>query len=430
MSAPSAHYLDDLHTVMAVSRAMGRERDLGRLLDLIIASASKLIGADRCSLFLVDHQRGELVTRVAQGTVRTIRMARDQGIAGSVAVSGQAVNIPDAYADPRFNREHDTASGYRTRSILCMPLVNYDQVVVGVIQALNKRVLVQEGDSGTDRIEIRAFSSYDAEMLGALCSQAAVAIDNAQLIAREGDRQRLARELELAAQIQLGLLPSAAPECAAWRFAAWAKPCDETGGDYYDWLPGAGGIDMVVGDVSGHGIAAALLMSTARAFLRALHEGGGPLATLVTRLNHLLEQDLADDTFMSLAVCRCRDDGTVGYVAAGHEPPLVFRIADGRFDALDSTGPLLGMLDDADFTACELRPLAPGDVLVCATDGLWEARDRAGQEWGMERVRALIAAHACGGAQAVADALVAGVQAHLAGQPPGDDITLVVAERR
>lgn len=417
MTADRDRLLHDLETILAVSRSMGSERQLDRLLDLICAAVTDLIQAERTSLFLVDRERGELWSTVAQNST-AIRLPIGSGIAGSVAATGTAINIPSAYDDPRFNPENDKRSGFRTRSILCMPLVNYSGAVVGVIQTLNKR-------NG------QAFGAYDEQVLSALCSQAGVAIDNTQLIAAELERQRLEHELAIAANIQAGLLPDRAPEVPGWRFAAFAKPCDETGGDYFDYLPRSGGIDVVVGDVTGHGIGAALLMSTARAFLRALHSAmGGDLGAVVTRFNVLLEQDMADDTFLSLAACRLGEHGACSYIAAGHEAPLVWRAATGTFDALESTGLLLGLIDSETYAEVALAPLKAGDLVLLFTDGLWECSDPSGQPLGLERLRTVVAGAAPRGAEAVRDALVAASLAHLGGNSPADDLTLVVVERR
>lgn len=416
MTGEPDRLLRDLETVLAVSRAMGSERRLDQLLDLICTAVTDLIQAERTSLFLVDRERGELFSTVAQRST-LIRLPIGNGIAGTVAATGTAINIPVAYDDPRFNPDNDRRSGFRTRSILCMPLVNHSGAVVGVIQALNKR-------------GAPAFVAYDEQVLAALCSQAGVAIDHAQFVASEMERQRLEQELAIAAEIQAGLLPDAAPEVTGWRFAAFAKPCDETGGDYFDYLPRPGGIDVVVGDVTGHGIGAALLMSTARAFLRALHSvAAEDLGLVITRFNVLLEQDMADDTFLSLAICRLGEDGSLGYIAAGHEPPLVWRNATRTFDTLESTGLLLGLFDGETYTQVPLPPLQRGDLVLLFTDGLWECADPEGQPFGLERLRALVAEAAPRGAVGVRDALIQASLDHLGGGSPADDLTLVVAER-
>ncbi len=411
--------LADLHTIMAVARALGSERDLDRLLDRILAAVTDLVQADRASLFLIDHDRHELWTSIAQGAgVGRITVALGEGIAGSVAASGRAINIPAAYDDPRFNPEHDQRSGYRTRAILAMPLTNHTDQVVGVIQVLNKR-----GN--------QPFSTYDEQLLSALCAQAGVAIDNAQLIGRDLERQRLARDMELARQIQLSLLPTAAPEGMGWRIASFSRSCDDTGGDYHDFLPRADGdgLDLVIGDVSGHGIGAALLMSSARASLRALHAFAPDPAALIGHLNRLLEADMADDAFMSLALVRLGRDGACRYVAAGHEAPLIWRNEGAACEEHPSGGLPLGMLAETGYDATVIAPLARGDLLIVMTDGIFEAQGAGGVCLGLDRVRSQIAHYAARGAQAVCDGVIAGVLAHLGGDNPHDDMTLVVAEK-
>jgi serine phosphatase RsbU (regulator of sigma subunit) len=406
----------DLQAVMAISRAMGSERNLDRLLGLIVKSVTQVVGADRTSLFLVDRERQELVTRVSQGA-REIRVPLGSGIAGTVAATNVPINIPHAYADARFNRESDRTTGYITRSILCLPLTNYSGQVVGVIQALNKR----GGEP---------FNAYDEQVLAALCGSAAVAIDNAQLIARDLERQRLENELDLARKIQLSLLPTEPPTHSGWRIASFIRSCDETGGDYLDFIPCPDGqLDVVVGDVSGHGIAAALLMSTARAFLRALHERGEDPSTTSQSLNRLLEADLSDDRFMTMVLARLAADGSCRFVAAGHEPPLVWR-RSGAVDDLASGGLPLGMMDDSTYDEGVIAPLAVGDLLVLFTDGITDVHAPPdNQPWGMENLRATVAAHAASGAQAVCDAVVAAATAALRGHHSHDDMTLVVIER-
>jgi HD-GYP domain-containing protein (c-di-GMP phosphodiesterase class II) len=158
--------LRKLQSILEVAKALTAERQVLRLLGLINDAAAQVAEADRCSIFVVDRDKGELWTRVAHGTGE-IRIPLGAGIAGAVAQSGQAVAIPDAYADARFNQQVDAATGYRTHSILCVPMRNTRGEVVGVIQALNRR----DG----------AFTAEDEELLGALAGPAASAIENALL---------------------------------------------------------------------------------------------------------------------------------------------------------------------------------------------------------------------------------------------------------
>src|SRR6059058_5028402 len=153
-----------LARVLDVAKALVAERDLDRLLTLIVQAAARVVEADRCSLFLVDRERGELWSKVAQGVaMKEIRIPIDRGIAGAVATGNTSINIPDAYKDPRFNQNVDKQTGYRTRSILCVPMRSVEGEVVGVLQALNK--LSADG----------VFNEEDEELLSALGGQAAAA---------------------------------------------------------------------------------------------------------------------------------------------------------------------------------------------------------------------------------------------------------------
>jgi HD-GYP domain-containing protein (c-di-GMP phosphodiesterase class II) len=160
--------LKKLTSILDVTKAMSAERDLDLLLPLILYEASKVVEADRCSLFVLDRERNELWSKVAQGSKNEIRLPVGSGIAGQVAHTGEIINLPDAYADERFNRTFDTLSGYRTQSVLCVPMRDANGEVTGVIQSLNK-------------LSGRPFDSEDEELLLALGAQAAGAIENALL---------------------------------------------------------------------------------------------------------------------------------------------------------------------------------------------------------------------------------------------------------
>jgi HD-GYP domain-containing protein (c-di-GMP phosphodiesterase class II) len=164
-----ARRVEKLASIVGVAKAMMAERDLNQLLPMILDEATKVVEADRCSLFILDRDKQQLWSKVAQGTTSEIRVPLGIGIAGKVAQSGQTINIADAYSDDRFSRAFDLTSGYRTRSILCVPMRHASGEVTGVIQALNKK----GGGS---------FDSEDEELLSALSGQAAAAIQNALLL--------------------------------------------------------------------------------------------------------------------------------------------------------------------------------------------------------------------------------------------------------
>src|SRR4051794_18125588 len=161
--------VEKLGGILEVAKALVAERDLVRLLKLIVHASARVVEADRCSLFLVDRERGELWTKVAQGLgMKEIRIPMDRGIAGAVATTNASINIPDAYKDPRFNQNVDKQTGYRTKTILCVPMRSVEGEVVGVVQALNK-------------VDDKPFTEEDEELLSALGGQAAAAVNNALL---------------------------------------------------------------------------------------------------------------------------------------------------------------------------------------------------------------------------------------------------------
>ena len=407
--------LQDLRTLLAVAQAMTGVRQLQPLLELIVASATRLVDADRTSLFLLEPD-GSLWTRVAQDST-DIRLPPGFGIAGIVARTGQTVAIADAYEDPRFSRDVDLKTGYRTRSILCVPLTTPSGSIVGVIEAMNK-----QGDL--------PFDADDEESLRALGSHAAVALETQRLLDGEVERRRMESEIELARKIQENLRPRTLPAPSWLCLAAWQETAEKTGGDYYDVMEAPGGsFDLLVCDVSGHGLASTVLMSAARAYLRALHLVESNPQKLIEKLNRLISPDIPDDAFATLVACRIGPCGDACYVSAGHLPPLVYRPRKGTFDTLEETDIVLGYAADSTYRAHQIDRLERGDLVVLATDGLYEAANPEGHLWGLEPVREAIAAAAHEGAHGVIEALRAGVFGHSEKLFLADDITLLVAEK-
>lgn len=259
-------------------------------------------------------------------------------------------------------------------------------------------------------------------------------INEAKLeIARKNDLLRQA--LALAEEVQRNLLPRSAPLVPGLDIAGTSLYSDETGGDYFDFIeaplarPGSFGV--VVGDVTGHGVAAALLMTTARAFLRMRSCQPGTLAAVVDDVNRLLCADVGDTgRFMTLFYLAV-DIATrrLHWVRAGHDPLLRYDPATDRVaDVPDKGGPPLGIVAGARYDLNSLDTLAPGQVALLATDGLWEARDARGEMYGKRRVREALRRQAGRPAQAIVTALLAELRDFLGGARPEDDVTLVVVK--
>jgi len=213
-------HVADLEKILDVTRALGVAVDLDPLLAQIAAAATDVLDCERATVFLCDHAKGELFSRIATGMegapIEEIRFGMDKGIAGEVATTGKGVNIPDPYADPRFNPDFDRKSGFVTKSLLTLPLGGHDGKIVGVLQVLNKR-------GGP-------FGERDERLLSTLGAQAGVAIERQGLLEQYAVKQRIERDLNIAREIQQGLLPKAPPISPASRSpAGTARPTRRAG---------------------------------------------------------------------------------------------------------------------------------------------------------------------------------------------------------
>jgi sigma-B regulation protein RsbU (phosphoserine phosphatase) len=240
------------------------------------------------------------------------------------------------------------------------------------------------------------------------------------------------KALELAGIVQKSLIPSKAPRIAGLDIAGRSDPCEEVGGDYFDYLVGPGvapgTLKVVVGDISGHGVDSALLMTTARAFIRLRAAEPGSPAQIVAAMNRDLSLDMGDSGhFMTLFYLEIDPVRRLAnWVRAGHEPALVYRPREDRFEELLGPGLPLGIEKETVFTAQSLPELTAGMVIVLGTDGIWEATDPAGGIYGKARFRRLIREFAHDGAAQIVQQVFDDIRRFAEGLPPRDDLTLVV----
>ena len=265
--------------LVEVSALINAFTDFDELLAAILDVARRVMNAEACSLFLEDESRDlRLVIACApDGDVQTpdIVVPRGRGIAGSVFETGESLLVPDAYADPRFYADADKKSGFKTRSILCTPLVRNGKKI-GVLQVLNPNA-----KSAFDETDLDAFEAYS--------NLAATAIDKLRAIESRREQERLAQELSLAHEIQNSFLPQNLPQLPGLTFAATYRPARNIGGDFYDVLEmGPDEIYFVIGDVSGKGIPAALLMAQSLNTLRLIVKPGITPVAALTRWNEML----------------------------------------------------------------------------------------------------------------------------------------------
>ncbi len=404
--------------LLDVSKAMSAEKDHFKLLELIVGKTSEALEAERSSLFLLDREKNELYTRFAEKSeIKEIRVPLGHGIVGYVAQSGEVVHIPDAYQDERFNQDVDKKTGFHTRNILCTPLVNHDNQVTGSLQVLNKK----EGGS---------FTEEDIELLKALASQAAVSLDNANLVKHYLEKEKMAEAMRIAQNIQQSLFPQEAVDFSAVDLYGWSKSAEDIGGDYYDYLKLPDGrIAIIIGDVSGHGVGPALLMTTVRAFLRALVLTEVSPKDTMTRLNRLASNDLQKDGMFVTMFYGIIDlkKKTLTYSSAGHDPPIILRAKSENADKLDSTGVPLGIVPDFEYDEVVVTDIEKDDLVVLVTDGIWESIDASGERFGWERVISAIVKNRSQTLDKVTNEIVNDLFAFVKEVVPEDDLTVVMA---
>jgi len=277
-----------------------------------------------------------------------------------------------------------------------------------------------EGDYGA-QVDIR--TGDELEELGHVFNDVAPKL---------GEREKMKQSLELAKEIQQNLLPKNPPQLEGFDIAGEVVYCDETGGDYYDFIElvelGPGKLGVAVGDVTGHGIGPALLMATARGVLRshaALH--GPDVGQLLSTLNTHLVKDTQDGRFMTLFYALLDSEARSFYYASGgHDPALWFRQDQGQIEELHNTGMLVGVFDESEFGTVGPTQMAKGDVVVVTTDGIPEAHGAADQLFGRERLAEVVTAHAKESAGDIHRAIMQSVADFSGEVPRRDDITLVV----
>ena len=407
----------NLNALLRVSKALATGIRLDDLLRVIVEEAAEVLDADRATLFLYDESRSELWSKTTQRLeIEEIRVPLGVGIAGIVAKTRMPINISDTYADTRFNPNFDKETGYHTRSMLCMPLIGNGDRLIGVIQVLNK-------------INRDRFNDADESLLGGLSAHITVALERARLIQAYVEKERMEESLKLAHEIQMSMVPKVFPpfpDRSEFDIFAAMVPAKEVGGDLYDFFfIDSDHLYFAVGDVSGKGVPASLLMAVTKTLFKAAAVNGGSPTEILSRLNTEICLNNESGMFVTL-ICGVLDvrTGRIDYGNAGHNLPYV--LSNGTLATLPNHGGMiLGVSEAAEFVAGELR-LKPGDQLVLYTDGVTEAMDKDDQFFAEGRLETTLQAMKGRRGKEVVEGVVKAVQHFSNGAPQSDDITLLV----
>lgn len=406
-----------LEALINASKILNSTLDLDKLLSLILDLATKNLKAARGTIYLIDAERKELWSKVLKGkNLVEIRLPIGTGISGHVAKTGKTINLKDAWKDKRFFSGFDLRTGFQTRTMLCMPMRDRERKIIGVFQILNKHA--------------GAFTKEDENFLEAFSVHAALAIENARLHQDIVEKERIEKELEIAGHIQRRLLPKELPAPPGYEIDAVARPTKLVGGDYYDFITlGGGKVALVIADVSGKGVPAALLVSTLHASLHAFIDGATDLAHLAGKLNTVVHENTETERYITLFMAILDPtDGTLTYVNAGHCFPFVLRSKQESITPLSSTGLPLGMFEGVQFQQESLK-LEPADFLVLYTDGVTEAMSKSSEEYGEKRMRQAMVGCSDQAASRFLGGVVSDVEKFVAGEPQSDDLTMMVLKR-
>ncbi|MDX1531210.1 MAG: GAF domain-containing SpoIIE family protein phosphatase, partial [Rhodothermales bacterium] len=395
-----------------VAKALATEIRLDRLLPLVMEQATEVLEAERSSLFLYDEERDELWSIVAEGVGGVVlRFPADAGLAGAVAQTQEPINLPDAYADPRFNATFDRQTGFRTRAVLCQPVLDREGELLGVIQVLNKRYA-------------EAFSAEDEALLEAFAAHAALALERAMLVEAYVDQQRMQEALRVAAEVQREMLPQRAPEaCEGFELSADLYPASGVGGDLYDYFcVDEHRLGFAVGDVAGKGISAALLMASTHTLLRAYAQQHLPPAECFDLMSGLQRGKASMFVTMFYGVLDART-GRVDFCNAGHNPPYLLR-ARGGVEVLEQGANLPLSKIRRPYTPGALT-LEPGDLLFLYTDGVVEAATHGRVLFGEERLERILTEAVDEPADEIVRRVLTAVEAFADGEPQHDDVTVL-----
>src|SRR5437764_4555847 len=407
---------DLLALISKVGVALLASVTLHETLEQIVALVFEAVSADRCMIMMRDAKSPELKVAVAHlrdracevGEIRISRSVIDE-----VVTNGKSVLTSDAQADPRFAGGTVMLQG--VRSVLAVPL-GVGANVFGIIYA----------DSP---LADNRFTGDHLKLLTTLASVAAIRVENARLTEEQIERERLEREQQVASEIQQRFLPSKAPQVTGYEVQGISFPWYEIGGDDYDFIERENGsLIVALGDVSGKGTAAALLMSSLHAAVHAQADANDSIVKTIVAVNRYLVESIPPNRFVTLFYAELDPkSGALAFLNAGHNPPLIVH-AGGTMEQLASGGLPLGILADADFREGRTK-LYPGDVLVVYSDGVSEAVNPNGEEFGATRLDEVVARTLDTSASAIRDRVESALTKFCQCTPAADDITLVIVKR-
>jgi phosphoserine phosphatase RsbU/P len=368
--------VDKLRMLLDITKTISRSLDLDEVLNLVMDTLGSLIPYDAAGIYLIEFSPEDkspyvFKSKAIRGYQLSFeliepRLKMGEGFLGTVAQTGKPIISHDVSKDERYFAARDL-----TRSEMLAPIISNDKVI-GVFDL--------ESD------DLDAYSDEDLSVLQLLTSQVAIIIEKVRLHEEVVEKKRLQAQLEIARQVQLELLPSTDPQVENFDISAYIFPAEEVSGDYYDWVKVFDDqIGIIVADAVGKGVPAALLMSFLRASLRSCVQVGYAPHIAFTKVSSLLRDSIEDNKFITAiyGILDCTNK-TFVFSNAGHNPPLLIK-PDGEYRFVEYGDVPLGMFDDAHYHQHFIR-FEADQVMVLYTDGITEAANSSGEEYGEDRL--------------------------------------------
>lgn len=406
-----------LNTCLEVGLLLSTELSLPNLLDKIMSTAKETMNSDACNLMLLDRRTNELVSLVAMGKMakklkELLRIKIGEGIAGWVAETGKTVLINNVYDHPKFCSDYDKKSGYKTRNMICAPLISKGKTI-GIAQIINKK-------------NRRKFTDDDLELFKLICSHAAVAIENARLHENLLEKERIEKDLEFARSVQKSFLPYKPPDIKGYSFSFKYMPAHMVGGDFFDFIVASNNkLSLVIGDVSGKGVSAAMFMARVMSDLRYLTLLESEPKIVLEKLNNSFFERRKRGVFVTLLfISLDLDSRSITISNAGHPSPILARKKSSTVKRLDiGSNPPLGVIPEMTYTQ-DSQKLHKGDTVILFTDGLYECMNTSGEQFGFERIEKVMISHFKDTGSAI-ESLYGEAQKFRKGAPVHDDLAIL-----
>ena len=417
-SKQTERLLQEVSTLLEVTQAIEAGGKIQGVLEMIMEKCMAVMKIEAASLLLVSTDKKHLEFRVALGPkgkdIKQYFVQIGKGIAGVVAKTGEPMLIADAYQDNRFDPVFDSRSGFKTKSILCVPLM-YRKKIMGVVQALN-------------RFDDQPFNEHDLRTFKIFATQAALAIQNTILLHKEIQQEKLQSQISVASEIQRLIVPEVLPEVAGFEMSACYIPSQGIGGDFYSVIPlNEEEIVFCMADVSGKSVPGALLVSTLHASLKAYLEFTSDLKKVMQKLNELIINLSTSNKFITLFIAKYNaSKNKIYYISAGHNPQLVLR--DDELIKMESSGVCIGIIPfDYKIKTVELQK---NDLILLYTDGIVEARNKTNKIYGEERLLDVIKKNKNNSCKVIQEEILKSVNDFALNPSKQDDLTMLVMRKK